>query len=514
MSTAVGDLPMRDVALIFVDLDPSGCIEYADRGARCLLGLDDDDLGADFACRGLGPDDGAMFRACVGRATGGQSVGGVIFEARVPGPVEGTTQRVRWHLLPRRRRAGRVVGIRLIGSLLEDGDLSAARAAVDLLHELRFTMDATCVVAVTDAKGVITDVNERFCAQSGYSREELLGHTHVLLNSGHHPRAFFARLWRTITAGRVWHGEIRNRRKDGTDYWVHTTIVPLPGPDGTPDRFMAVRTDITGRLQAEEALVQAVARLERANAELVGEQARMLQAEKMSSVGLLAAGVAHEINNPLGGVIACVEALRNDRVTGERRDVYFATVAEGLERMRAIVDALTRYARPMRPSRGAVSPAGLIEDCLQVLRPVLGQRRVQVIAPAPGVGRIDGDQDQLVHALMNVLLNAVDVSPVGGRVVVSVQETADRVGLQVTDQGPGIAPHIADRVCDPFFSTKPEGAGTGLGLSVTQGIVRAHGGVMHFGTGARGGAQVTMWLPVWAGDDEEGDGETEPDGAT
>ncbi len=122
------------------------------------------------------------------------------------------------------------------------------------LDDLRRALDQAIILAVTDAKGRILEVNKAFCEISGYSEAELLGQDHRILNSGHHPKSFFKEFWATILEGRMWRGEIKNLAKDGRPYWVDTVIVPHLGPDGRPSRFLALRMDITPRKQAESAL--------------------------------------------------------------------------------------------------------------------------------------------------------------------------------------------------------------------------------------------------------------------
>ena len=159
---------------------------------------------------------------------------------------------------------------------------------------------------------------------SGYKRTELIGHTHNLVNSGFHPKEFFDEMWKTIHQRKVWKGEIRNRAKDGSFYWVDTTIVPFFSEEGKPFQFLALRHDITERKQSEEMLHRQ---------------------DKLAAVGQLAAGVAHEIRNPLTSMKGYTEFLQLDE-TDENKQEYLEIIMDEINRVNEIVEEFLQLAKP------------------------------------------------------------------------------------------------------------------------------------------------------------------------
>ncbi|MFC7462919.1 EAL domain-containing protein [Hydrogenophaga defluvii] len=161
---------------------------------------------------------------------------------------------VQARMVPQRTDNGDIVGAVAIVKDVTEQEKTQKQLLESMreITELKAALDAHAIVAVTDARGVITRVNDKFCSISKYPRSELIGRTHQLINSGHHSKAFFGDLWHTISSGEVWSGEICNRAKDGSLYWVHTTIVPFVGADGIPEQYIAIRADITERKRAED----------------------------------------------------------------------------------------------------------------------------------------------------------------------------------------------------------------------------------------------------------------------
>jgi PAS domain S-box-containing protein len=357
-----------------------------------------------------------------------------------------------------------------------NGEGEAGVAPVEqarLLAQLKYALDQAAIVAITDRRGRITYVNDKFCAISQYVREELIGQDHRLLNSRLHPHDFMAELWQTIAAGRVWRGEIRNRAKDGSHYWVDTTIVPLLDEDGRSRQYLAIRYDVTQRKAAEVQLREQAA---------------------LAKLGELAAIVAHEVRNPLAGLRGTLQVLAT-RIPPDMRGSEI--VGAMVERIDALADrvsdilmlAAARVAR-LQPVR--IGP--ILRDAVtSAAAAVPGVPMPQVTGEDPTIA---ADPEMLRQLLLNLVMNACQASrthttePV--RVDVTTADGACRI--DVLDRGTGIDPGIRDRIFEPFFTTKH--AGTGLGLAIVKRLVDLQGGTVTLADRNGGGASASVTLPV------------------
>jgi two-component system, NtrC family, sensor kinase len=217
----------------------------------------------------------------------------------------------------------------------------------------------------------------------------------------------------------------------------------------------------------------------------------------MSSIGLLTAGVAHEINNPLEGIGNYVSLLERPDLTAEERRRYLELVRHGFQRIGDIVRDLLRFARP-RPGEGTAELGVVVESALKLAR--YSDRTRGVVVEREGFERplhVVGDPGRLEQLVFNLLLNAGQVLDGAGRVWIRARTAHDGAGLRqlelaVEDTGPGIAPEHIDKLFDPFFTTS---GGTGLGLPVSYGIARAHGGTLSAENRAEGGARFVLRLP-------------------
>ena len=239
-------------------------------------------------------------------------------------------------------------------------------------------------------------------------------------------------------------------------------------------------------------------RLAASKEQLLLAQKQIYQAEKLASVGRLASGVAHEINNPLNGIKHCLYAIQKEPENRELVEKYLQLMNEGLEHIEAVVQKLLGFSRKSASTRQAVDLNESVRKVLALLEYRLNRKQVDLqLDLAPDLPEINGDDGLLKEVIMNLLLNSFDAVAENGHIAVkTVLQTDNRVALIVKDDGSGMAPEVLDKIFDPFYTTKPAGEGTGLGLSVALGIVEAHGGQIMAQSTPGQGSTFTVVLPI------------------
>jgi two-component system CheB/CheR fusion protein len=369
-------------------------------------------------------------------------------------------------------RYRRTEAAHLAGLLREEAAATALRRSVKALEDFKYAIDQSAIVAITDIKGAITYANDNFCHISQYSREELLGQNHRIINSGHHPVDFFTQVYRRIARGDVWRGEICNRAKDGSLYWVDTTIVPVLDETGKPAQYISIRHDITDRKRSE---------------------VRLRDQASLATLGKMAAMVAHEVRNPLAGIRGALQVIGERLPSDSTEHTVAKEIITRVDTLNEIVQDLLQFARPRQPVLTTVSVSSLAEETVTLLRtdPGLGTVIVEV---DDGAVTVMADREMMKMVLLNLLINGAQAMSGTGRLAVTARTTADSHELRVMDDGPGIPADAREHVFEPFFSTKHRG--TGLGLATARQIVEAHGGVIELNSPRAGGTVAVIRLPL------------------
>lgn len=383
----------------------------------------------------------------------------------------------------------------LLGAVVQ-WHLNGVRALTARLRKLAAALDqAGNAVLITDVRGLIEYVNPAFTRLTGYSLAELKGRTPSALKSGLYDEAWYRALWAEITAGRVWSGNLVDRRKDGSYYPASLTIAPIAGERGALTNFVAVQHDLSAQVELEE---------------------RVRQAEKLQTLGTLASGIAHDFNNVLALATLQLE-LASARAGQGELNALLGDIGRTLGGANAMVKQLVSFAR-----RGAASTSFEPFELKPWLDGTWPTLRLMVPAPlelrqeSPAVTAwVRGDEQALQQVLTNLVQNARDavrprghgvitvgweVVEDGARVVASAAKLMGTrcVWLRVSDDGPGIPPELQERIFQPFFTTKGE-RGTGLGLAMVRETVHRHGGTLWVTSAPGRGATFHLLLPEGRG---------------
>ncbi|MBI5688808.1 MAG: PAS domain S-box protein [Verrucomicrobia bacterium] len=400
---------------------------------------------------------------------------------RPDGQVRFLHDRARIH----RDGAGRA--LRMFGTVL---DITERRAAEEGIRKLSRAVEQSPVaIVITDATGAIEYVNPRFTHVTGFSLAEVRGANPRILKSGKNDPAVYRDLWTAITSGREWRGELHNRKKNGELFWEFASISPIFDDVGRITHFLAVKEDITAVKLRE---------------------AQQLRAQRLESLGALASGVAHDLNNVLTPVMVGVEALALDGVTAAQAETL-QMIQDAARRGAGIVRQLLLFGRGSDAPKVEMSLHEVFYEFGQMLHETFPRNLTIAVSAAEDLWPVKGDATQLHQVLLNLCVNARDAMPDGGALTVTAENlnldegfieqfrgarSGPHVVVRVIDSGCGIDAENLTKVFDPFYTTKPVGHGTGLGLPTVLGIVKGHGGFVDLRSRPGFGTEFAIYLPA------------------
>ncbi len=380
-----------------------------------------------------------------------------------------------------RRKNGDVFPIEISVSKLAIGDeiivtavlrdISERKRIENQLRKLSQVVEQSPLsVIITDKTGTIEYVNPAFTRITGYTSEEVIGENPNILQSGKTSSPSYEMIWKIISSGETWQGELLDRKKSGKEYWALSLISPIKNKDGIITHFLGIQEDITNQKKLEE---------------------QLFQAQKMESIGRLAGGIAHDFNNLLTPILAYSQFLIPEFSEGDPIREDLEQIKNAGERAARLTRQLLAFSRKQILQPEVLNINKIVSESEKMFRRVIGEDVDFVTVLDPELGYTKIDPGQFEQILMNLIINARDAMPKGGKIVLETlnveldenyaQQHAQvspgsYVMLGVSDNGSGMDAETQARIFEPFFTTKEKGKGTGLGLATVYGIVRQSGG--------------------------------------
>jgi len=345
------------------------------------------------------------------------------------------------------------------------------------------------MIVLTDPDAIIQYVNPAFTRITGYSREEAIGQNPRILKSGKQDAVFYEDLWKVLTSGKTWRGKFINKRKDGSLYNENATISPVLDATGKIVNYMAVKRDVTREVQLEK---------------------RLRQAGKMEAIGQLAGGIAHDFNNLLQVIKGYTDVTIQEMPDDAPWHDDLMEVAAAAKRAAELTRQLLAFSR-----RQVLHPTDLninevVDKLRKLIQRLIGENIELDFIPSHELGAVRADRGQIEQILINLCVNARDAMPNGGKIIIETEnvlinnayvqlhpevQVGRYIMLTVTDTGCGIEKELLDKIFDPFYTTKEEGKGTGMGLATVYGIVKQHKGHINVYSEANKGTAFKIYLP-------------------
>ena len=352
---------------------------------------------------------------------------------------------------------------------------------LDLLRFYCVAENTVNPLQITDIDGKMVYANPAFMQVSGYNKEELIGKNPSVFGSGKHSRKFWARMWNTINAGKVWVGEVENRKKGGEPFFTQLLVSPIVDQDGNVSAFFGIHRDLTEKRIMERQLIHT---------------------QKMESIGTLAAGVAHEVGNPLASISALVQVVQrstDDLFIKEKLEL----VKNQVTRISKIIRDLVDFSRPSNYELQLTDINQNVGEAVEIIKVGTKAKNIDFkVSLNERVPLLPLVADQVQQVFVNILLNAVDAIAEHDppkrdcTIAAKTDVSEDNVVITFEDDGVGIAEENIGKIFEPFYTTKKEGKGTGLGLWVSYGIIKSFQGDIIVESTIGEGTTFKILLPI------------------
>jgi PAS domain S-box-containing protein len=334
------------------------------------------------------------------------------------------------------------------------------------------------IIAVTDIEGIILYANKKFCEISKYTEDELVGQNHRILKSDEHTNEFFTEMWDVISSGSVWEGEIKNRAKDGSMYWLKSTIIPVLDSEKNIKNYVAIRTDITTQKEIQTKLLEMEEKLMEQNEDLMSKveskSSELVRSERLATIGTMASRVAHDLKNPLTILHTYAEMLTPEilsKLESKDKEKWFRMQNSIFDMSRIIEDVLD-FARTSEIKKKSISFQYILKLAMNHVKSSYGI----TINLSDNDYKINCDARKIEGVLSNIINNAVQAIDGQGEIDVETESDSEFLTINIKDSGPGISDENLDKIFEPMFTTKS--TGTGLGLVICKSIIEQHGGTI------------------------------------
>jgi two-component system, cell cycle sensor histidine kinase and response regulator CckA len=373
-------------------------------------------------------------------------------------------------------------------------DLTESRllqASLQELDNINLALDRAAIAIFIDVNGLIKHANQKLCQLSLFNLEELIGKPLSFLDCGEHSEVFFSQIWTTLETSAIWKGEIKYKSRNGGHFWVDMTIVPLSDRQGQSIHYVGIGNDITDKKQLEK---------------------QFLHAQRLESIGTMAGGISHDLNNILTPILAASQLLQLKFPQADpRTKQLLKTLEVNSKRGASLVKQVLSFARGLDGTKIALTLKHTIAEIQQIISQTFPKNIEIVTEVSPDLSMVLGDPTQIHQVLMNLTVNARDAMSDGGILTICAEnvtldpdyarlnidaKVGSYISIGVMDTGIGMPAEIIDRIFDPFFTTKEIGQGTGLGLATVLTIIKSHNGFIKVDSKLGKGSLFQIYLPA------------------